>query len=45
MAHENIPELPVFDATIQVRVYKFEDVMNREILAKVLQTDDKASVT
>lgn len=40
---DNIPEHPVFDATLEVRVYKFGDVLNRARLAQVI--DQKSSVT
>jgi hypothetical protein len=37
----NIPDQPVFNATIKVRVQKFNDVMDRRILEKVLMSKDK----
>lgn len=40
MASEQVPEYPVFDATIEVRVFQFSDVLNRQTLQKVLQEDD-----
>ena len=42
MQCEAVPDHPVFDATLEVRIFRFEDVLNRDRLAKVLR-DTQAS--
>jgi hypothetical protein len=37
MQCDKVPEMPVFDATIEVRVFKFKDVLNRHSLANALR--------
>ena len=43
MACDNVPEYPVFNATIEVRVFQFSDVLNRQTLQKVLREDDQST--
>ena len=41
---DTVPDLPVFDATIQVRIYNFDHVLKRENLQKVIREGYKDSV-
>lgn len=39
MQCDNVPNIPVFDATIKVRVYKFNDVLCMKNLAKAINNE------